>query len=172
MRSGPKGSLPTDQPLRFRTRSGDLTCRLAGDIIELDFPATPSTEISPSSLLIEALGVSPTFVGTSRFYQLVVVDNADVVRAVQPNFAKLCQVPTLGVIVTAKSDDSRFDFVSRFFAPAMGVNEDPVCGSAHCRLYAVLGKPHRLGKTTLLALSGIGASEVAEFCNCDCNEIE
>ena len=123
-----------EKPLHFQTRSGLLSCRLAGDWIELDFPATPATAINPPPLLVEALGAVPTFVGNSRFYQLVVVESADVVRAVRPDFEKLAQIPTLGFIVTAVSDDPRYDFISRFFAPAMGVNEDPVCGSAHCCL--------------------------------------
>lgn len=144
-----EGLVAPDQPLRFHTRSGVLTCRLSGDIIELDFPATPPTEITPSTLLLEALNVMPAFVGTSRFYQLVVVDSAEIVRRVQPDFRKLAQVPTLGVIVTAASDDDRFDFVSRFFAPALGVDEDPVCGSAHCCLAPFWGA--RLGKTNLMA---------------------
>jgi PhzF family phenazine biosynthesis protein len=141
--------VPAKQPLRFHTRSGVLTCHQAGEFIELDFPATPPTAITPSELLLDALNVTPAFVGTSRFYQLVVVESADIVRAVTPDFRKLGQVPTRGVIVSALSDDSRFDFVSRFFAPALGVDEDPVCGSAHCCLTPYWAA--RLGKTELMA---------------------
>lgn len=141
--------VPRDQPLRFKTRSGILICRLEGNFIELDFPATPATEITPSAALIDALKFIPKFVGNSRFYQLVVVDSEQLVRSMQPDFAKLVQVPTLGVIVSARSDDPRFDFVSRFFAPAMGVDEDPVCGSAHCCLAPYWSE--RLGKTVLSA---------------------
>jgi PhzF family phenazine biosynthesis protein len=144
-----EGIVPPTEPLRFSTRSGVLTCRMVGDFIELDFPATPSTEINPSEVLIDALGITPAFVGTSRFYQMAMVDNADIVRSLKPDFRKLVQVPTLGVIVTASSDDPRYDFVSRFFAPAMGVDEDPVCGSAHCCLAPYWSG--RLGKTNLLA---------------------
>lgn len=143
------GIASRDQPLRFHTRSGVLTCRSVGDSIELDFPATPSSEITPSSELIAAIGMTPAYVGASRFYQMAVVDSADVVRSVRPDFGKLIQVPTLGLIVTAPADESPFDFVSRFFAPAMGVNEDPVCGSAHCCLAPYWSQ--RLGKTKLLA---------------------
>ena len=143
------GLVSSDQMLRFHTRSGVLTCQRKGEFIELDFPATPSAEITASEKLIDALGVAPTFVGASRFYQMAVVESASVVRSVRPDFAKLAQIPTLGLIVTAVADDPRFDFVSRFFAPAMGVNEDPVCGSAHCCLGPYWGQ--RLGKTNLVA---------------------
>lgn len=140
---------PRDQPLRFQTRSGVLTCRLVGDSIELEFPATPPSPITPSTALIEALGTTPIFTGRSRFYQLAVVASADIVRSIQPDYAKMVQVPTLGVIVTAISNDPQFDFISRFFAPAMGVNEDPVCGSAHCCLTPYWSE--RLGKKVLSA---------------------
>jgi predicted PhzF superfamily epimerase YddE/YHI9 len=99
--------------------------------------------------MIESLGTTPTYVGSSRFYQLAVVNSPDVVKSVQPDFRKMSQLPTLGVIVTAKSNDDRFDFVSRFFAPAMGVDEDPVCGSAHCCLAPYWSE--KLGKTNLVA---------------------
>ncbi len=143
------GLVPLDQPLRFQTRSGELTCHRRGDFIELDFPATPPTEISPSALLIESLGVTPVYVGTSRFYQLAVLESPNLVRSVQPDYRKMAQIPTRGVIVTAASDDPRFDFISRFFAPALGVDEDPVCGSAHCCLAPYWAG--RLGRTTLQA---------------------
>lgn len=135
---------PLDQPLRFHTRSGMLTCHANGELIELDFPATPPTEIPVTDALIDALGMEPKFVGKSKFYQMAVLESPRDVLAIKPDFQKMAQLPTLGVIVTAKSDDDQFDFVSRFFAPAMGVNEDPVCGSAHCCLApywtSVLGK--------------------------------
>lgn len=129
------GLSASDQPIRFHTRSGCLTCQLADKFIELDFPATPPSPIPASAGLLDALGLaSSSWVGESRFYQMVVADSAEQVRALRPNFAKLAMEKTLGIIITAASDDDRYDFVSRFFAPAMGVDEDPVCGSAHCCL--------------------------------------
>ena len=77
------------------------------------------------------------------------VESPDLVRTVTPDFRKLGELPTKGVIVTARSDDARFDFLSRFFAPALGVDEDPVCGSAHCCLAPYWAE--QLGKTELLA---------------------
>src|SRR5690606_27865690 len=95
--------------------------------------------------LLAALGVSATYVGKTQFDHLVVVDEAEVVRSLSPDFRKLKSFSTRGVMVTSHSDDGRFDFVSRFFAPAVGIDEDPVTGSAHCCLGPywadVLGKP-------------------------------
>ena len=144
-----EGLMPKDQPIHFQTRSGTLTCRLNGDLIELDFPATPPTEIPASQQLIDALGVTPLYVGRSKFYQLAVVDSPRTVRALKPDFRKLAEVATLGVIVTAASTELPYDFESRFFAPRMGVDEDPVCGSAHCCLTPYWSQ--RLGKKKLLA---------------------
>ena len=141
--------IAADETLRFHTRSGVLSCRRAEDWIELDFPATPARASSPSPALLAGLGVEPMFVGDSRFYVLVEVESAEIVRSLKPDFVKLGQAPTLGVIVTARSDDPRYDFISRFFAPALGVNEDPVCGSAHCVLAPYWAE--KLGKTQLSA---------------------
>jgi predicted PhzF superfamily epimerase YddE/YHI9 len=84
--------------------------------------------------LAEALGVKPLAVCQSAFDFLVEVDSAATLRSVRPDFGKLGQLPVRGVIVTSRSDQPQFDFISRFFAPASGVNEDPVTGSAHCTL--------------------------------------
>jgi PhzF family phenazine biosynthesis protein len=137
-------------PLRFQTRSGVLTCTRDGDFIDLDFPATPPTEVEIPAELSEALGLEPTYLGKSRFDYLAVFESADAVRSLKPDYRKLERFPVRGVIVTAASDDDvQFDFVSRFFAPAVGVDEDPVCGSAHCCLTPYWSK--RLGKMELMA---------------------
>jgi PhzF family phenazine biosynthesis protein len=126
--------VPSGQPIRFYTRSGMLTASFNGDLIELDFPLESPTETPPSPGLLEALGVSPKYVGKNRFDFLVEVDSEDTVRRMTPSFAQLAQVEVRGVIVTARSSGQDFDFVSRFFAPRAGINEDPVTGSAHCCL--------------------------------------
>lgn len=126
--------LATSDSLHFQTRSGILACRQVNDMIELDFPSTPPTSIPVSEPLSESLGVPIVEAGQSRFYQMAVLGSAAAVRKCQPDFQKMTQIPTLGVIITAASDDDQFDLISRFFAPAMGVDEDPVCGSAHCCL--------------------------------------
>jgi len=139
-----------DSPLRFHTRSGVLTCTKDGEFIELDFPALPAKAVPAPDGLLQALGVAaPNFVGRTKFDYLVVLDSPAELRAMRPNFADLVTVPTRGVIVTTPSDNLRYDFLSRFFAPAVGIDEDPVCGSAHSCLGPFWAE--RLGKQTLLA---------------------
>lgn len=128
------GVLPPDQPARFHTLSGWLTCRRDGDWIEMDFPALPVTAAEPPPALLAGLGVEPKFVGNAGFKWLVELADETAVRAVRPDFQKLAALPVQGIIVTARADTAEFDFVSRYFAPASGVNEDPVTGSAHCAL--------------------------------------
>jgi PhzF family phenazine biosynthesis protein len=135
------------EPLRFLTRSGLLTCVRSEDWIELDFPATPPRPVDPPPELIDALRVQPEFTGRSRFDYLVVLKSEQEVRAARPDFRRLREVQTRGIILTASSDEAEFDFVSRFFAPAVGIDEDPVCGSAHCCLTPYWSD--RLGKQRL-----------------------
>ncbi len=141
--------VPQAQPLRFHTRSGLLTCTQDGDFIELDFPATPPVEIPIPAALSDALGAAPIYLGKSRFDYLAVFESAETVQSLKPDFRKLEQFPVRGVIVSASAADHSFDFVSRFFAPNVGVDEDPVCGSAHCCLTPYWAQ--RLGKTQLMA---------------------
>lgn len=128
------GKAAADELLRFHTKSGWLTCRRSGEFIELDFPATPVFPAKPASGLIEAIGQQPQFVGRSKFDFVLRFDSADTLRKLRPDYQKLAEIPCRGIIVTAKSDDPQFDFLTRSFFPAIGVNEDPVCGSAHCAL--------------------------------------
>lgn len=129
-----EGIAKTGQPIRFHTMSGVLTCTQAGDLIELDFPATPAKEAEPPAGLLDALGVQPSYVGKSRFDKFILVESENVLRSLKPDFAALRQISMRGVIVTSPSDDPQFDFVSRYFAPGAGIDEDPVTGSAHCCL--------------------------------------
>ncbi len=128
------GLLAPDETARFHTRSGLLTCRRSGDWIEMDFPAEPAAPTAPLPALERALGVTPGYVGKNRFDFLVEVSSEPILRALKPDFLLLSSIPMRGVIVTSRADDPQFDFVSRFFAPGAGVNEDPVTGSAHCCL--------------------------------------
>ena len=137
-------ALPRGAPL-----SGLLTARRSGDEIELNFPIeAPSPVLVPGHLL-EGLGVTAVSVHRNRFDYFVEVADEQSVGDLQPDFTRLRQVATRGISVTSRSDDARFDFVSRFFAPAVGVNEDPVCGSSHCGLGPFWQQ--RLGKSELLA---------------------
>jgi PhzF family phenazine biosynthesis protein len=138
------------QPIRFHTKSGVLTCTASNGFVEMDFPATPAKPANPPAGLLEALGVSPTFVGQTAFDHLVVVADAETVRCVTPDFRQLGQVPTRGVMITSRYDNPQYDFLSRFFAPSAGIDEDPVTGSAHCCLGPYWAGV--LGKTDLLAL--------------------
>lgn len=121
--------------LRFMTLSGVLSAERGRDgEIELDFPALASTPASPPDDLIEGLGIAPMQVCRGPFDLLCVLDDADAVRALAPDLGRLARWPVRGVIATAPADREGIDFVSRFFAPALGVPEDPVTGSAHCAL--------------------------------------
>lgn len=128
------GAATTGETIRFRTKSGVLTATNKDDWIELDFPALFSEYADAHPDLTEALGVSPKEVSKSRFDYLIEVDSEATVRKLSPNLALLGTIPVRGVIVTAAASTPGFDFVSRFFAPAAGVPEDPVTGSAHCAL--------------------------------------
>jgi predicted PhzF superfamily epimerase YddE/YHI9 len=143
------GRLDPGETARFRTRSGLLTAERCDGWIDLDFPATPPAQAPPPPGLLEALRVSPTYVGRSRFDYLIEVATEDIVRGLKPDFAALRAVDSRGVIVTSRSSSPARDFVSRFFAPAAGIDEDPVTGSAHCCLAPFWST--RLGKDTLVA---------------------
>ncbi len=132
--------------IRFHSRSGPLTAAREADVITLNFPARPAAACAGPEPLIRGLGRQPLEVLRARDY-LAVFGKAAEVRALKPDFALLQTLDCLGIIATAPGDDS--DFVSRFFAPAAGVNEDPVTGSAHCTLIPYWSQ--RLGKPALLA---------------------
>jgi PhzF family phenazine biosynthesis protein len=117
----------------FQTRkSGELSVKERGDLLEMDFPARPPHPHNPPAGLAKALQITPKEVFGSAEDLMVVLESESGVRAVKPDFNALLQVESRGVIVTARGD--RSDFVSRFFAPRVGVQEDPVTGSAHCVL--------------------------------------
>lgn len=144
-----RGVVANGQPIHFHTRSGELICTRQGELIELDFPATPVTPTDESEDLCGALGVAASFVGQSKFDRLVLVESEQVVRLLEPDFSRLRKLSVRGVIVTGVSDDPGFDFVSRFFAPGYGIDEDPVTGSAHCALAPFWSE--KLGKTEMTA---------------------
>jgi PhzF family phenazine biosynthesis protein len=129
-----QGTLAPTAEARFHTRSGLLTARRAGEWIELDFPSEPAQPAEAPPELIEALGVRPRYVGRNRFDYLVEVATEADVRELKPDLVPLAAVDTRGVIVTAPSASPGYDFVSRFFAPRLGIPEDSVTGSAHCCL--------------------------------------
>jgi len=143
------GYLKPDEQARFFTRSGLLRGDRQGDWIELDFPAEPEQPTPAPGEIAKALGVTPQYVGKNRFDYLVHVDSEHTVRSLRPDFGALKQIPARGFIVTSIAVSPGYDFVSRFFAPAAGIDEDPVTGSAHCCLGPFWSA--RLGKDEFVA---------------------
>jgi PhzF family phenazine biosynthesis protein len=152
---------PAREPIRFQTRCrGILTCTRAAvegeEGIEMDFPAERSTPAEPPQGLVDALGVRPQRIERSRYDWLVEAAGEAAVRSLRPDFAALRQVDARGIIVTSRSDPAHrgdYDFVSRFFAPRLRVDEDPVTGSAHCVL-----APYWCSRLGRDALAGYQAS--------------
>ncbi len=129
------GHVQQEDGIRFHSKSGVLTAEKKEDYIYLDFP---SFEVSPLKTipedLIEALGVEPCYLGEGQNALLLEVDSERTRRSIRPNFERLLKVPYGGIIVTSLSENGSYDFVSRYFGPREGINEDPVTGFAHCHL--------------------------------------
>jgi PhzF family phenazine biosynthesis protein len=125
------GILQVDEQVCFHTLSGVLKAAKVGDFIELDFPSTPAKACESPPGLLEALGAEAIFVGKNKFDYLVEVDQKADLRCLEPDFGALKELGTRGVMVTSISDVPEYDFISRFFAPGVGIDEDPVTGSAH-----------------------------------------
>jgi len=156
--------LTPQERARFHTRSGLLTSVLhtnkelraklskaesKGDWIELNFPATPAEPAGVPPGLSKALGIIPKYIGKSKFDYLVEVDSEETVRNLKPDFTLLKTLTVRGIMVTSLAASSGYDFVSRFFAPGEGIDEDPVTGSAHCCLGPFWSR--RLGKNEFIA---------------------
>ena len=146
-----RGVLPRNREARFETLSGRLTASRDGDLVELDFPARPPLPEPPAwaDAVVGALGIKPVYIGMSAEDVIFEAAGEAAVRSIAPDFATLRSLPARGVIVTSRAADKRFDFVSRFFAPAVGVDEDPVTGSSHTVLTPYWAK--KLGKESLIA---------------------
>jgi len=142
------GLLKSTEQALFHTLSGPLMANQQAEWIEMNFPATQEEEASAPAGLVEALGVKAKYIGKNKFDYLVEVESEAVVRAIKPDIGLLQDVAARGVIVTSLADSGEYDFVSRFFAPNAGVNEDPVTGSAHCCLSPFWSG--RLGKDELV----------------------
>ena len=141
-----EGHLKPGHTARFHTRSGLLTCDRRGDWIEMNFPAKLEQPADPPAQLAEALGAEIKYTGRNQFDYLVEVADEATLRALAPKHHLLRELPVRGVIATARGS-GEFDFVSRFFAPGSGIDEDPVTGSAHCALAPYWAS--RLGKTEM-----------------------
>ncbi|MCH2182527.1 MAG: PhzF family phenazine biosynthesis protein [Mariniblastus sp.] len=143
------GQLGDDQPILFQTLSGELRAQQQDGLIELDFPAEPTAVIEPPDELLAALSLPPLTVAQNRMDYLVELADEEQVSQVQIDLEQLGQLPVRGLIVTAQTARAGIDFVSRFFAPAVGVDEDPVTGSAHCGLAPYWGD--KLNRQTMNA---------------------
>ncbi len=148
-----EGHLPPDREARFHTKSGLLTAARSGEWIELDFPALSQSKVRVPDGLEEALGSRGDYVGKSRLDLLVEVPSEEILRQLAPDFIALKKLDARGIIVTSRADSEEYDFVSRFFAPALGVDEDPVTGSAHCCL-----APYWMGRLGKTKMTGYQAS--------------
>lgn len=143
------GLLAQGRQARFHTASGLLKASLRDGNIEMDFPATPAQPADLPPGLREALCVVPVYVGKSKYDYLIEVESEAVVRGLRPDFDKLRSLDVRGIMVTSAAGSREYDFVSRFFAPGAGIDEDPVTGSAHCCLGPFWSK--KLGKYELAA---------------------
>ncbi len=148
------GRLGLEREARFHTRSGLLTATLEDDLIQMNFPSEPPEPAPAPAELLAALDVNPVYSGRNRFDFILEVSDAQQVRDLAPDFSRLRKLDCRGVIVCARSDTDEFDFISRFFAPAAGVDEDPVTGSAHCCL-----GPYWAGRLGKQRLTGFQASK-------------
>jgi PhzF family phenazine biosynthesis protein len=133
----------------FQTRSGELWVERRDDMLMMDFPAMPPSECQPPLGLTDALGLAPAVTARVKGFLLCMYDSARQVTCLRPDFAALGRIEADLVIVTAMGDSHNHDFISRAFAPRLGVDEDPVTGSAHCALVPYWSA--RLGKDRLRA---------------------
>ena len=143
------GRVKAGDAIRFRSRGGMLSACTRNGWIELDFPAAPEQRIEPPPGLLDALGVPAHYVGRGRLDCVVEVEDEKTVRELRPDLARLRAVQARGIIVTSRASTPDCDFVSRFFAPSVGISEDAVTGSAHCCLAPFWAQ--RLGKTSFVA---------------------
>jgi len=146
-----QGYLKSDQKAIFATRSGNLTAdRMQDGWIALDFPAREIMPAVPAEGLLAALGIkAPIFVGRYKNTYIIELKDGGAVREVSPDYSTLLKLDVRSIGVTARGDGNPYDFVSRYFAPAVGINEDPVTGSVHCALAPYWS--HKLGKPEMLA---------------------
>lgn len=143
------GHLKPEHAARFATRSGLITATKKNDWIEIDLPADPAREVKKTDLIANALGRVPLYVGKNRFDYLAEVETEKTLRELKPDLSLIKKIAPRGLIVTSLAESGEYDFALRFFAPAAGIDEDHVTGSAQCCL-AVFWK-ERLNKNEFSA---------------------
>lgn len=129
-----QGYVERSEVIRFTTLSGVLTAAWKSGTIQLDFPATPAVPAEPPLSLLDGLGISPIYSAKFGEKYLLQVDNMATLLSITPDFSALMQLPERGVSVTCLDQSEKYDFASRYFAPWVGIDEDPVNGSSHCAL--------------------------------------
>ena len=152
-----KKIIEENQTIHFKTLSGTLSARVCTDNIEMDFPMITVEETSKEKLKLKHLGINEkdvVFYGKAGAKDFIHVKSEKILRGIVPNFQGLVEVPGRAVIVTTRSSLEGYDFISRNFAPWVGVNEDPVTGSSHCALANYWGK-----RTEKVAMTAFQASE-------------
>ena len=142
------GLIEIDKQIEFETKSGILTAQFTNEMIELDFPQLFVDESESNEIIEKAFDIKPIFIGKNDKRYLIEIDNIDNLKQINPDFQLLKKSDRGGFMITAQSHD-KYDFYSRFFAPGVGINEDPVTGSAHCYLAPYWSR--KLNKTKMLA---------------------
>jgi PhzF family phenazine biosynthesis protein len=155
--------LEPQETARFHTRSGLLTASREKDVIWMDFPATPAEPAESPPELKTGLAATTRYVGRTKFDYLAEVESEAALRALTPDLGQLSRLPVRGVIVTARSEQAEYDFVSRFFAPGSGVPEDPVTGSAHCALAPYWGDKLRKSRMMGYQASARGGTVMVQL---------
>jgi len=155
------GFLKSNEQIKFDTKSGVLTARITNNMIELDFPQMFVDDCESNEIIEKAFDIKPVYVGRNDKRYLIEIDSIERLKTIEPDFQLLQKSDRGGFIITAKSDGN-YDFYSRFFAPGVGINEDPVTGSAHCYLAPYWSK--KLNKSKMLAFQ---ASERTGIMECE-----
>ncbi len=142
------GIVPETRDAVFLTKSGILSARKKDDLIEMDFPSEEPRDVEAPDELLLAISSPPLYVGRNRLDYIALYESDETVRSAVPEMNHVRALSSRGLIITSVSDSGRYDFMSRFFAPNVGIDEDPVTGSAHCCLCPFWSR--RLGKKELI----------------------
>lgn len=162
------GLIEKDKHISFDTQSGVLKAKLIDDMIELDFPQLFVDQCASNEIIERAFDIQPIFIGKNDKRYLIEIDNIEKLKQIKPDFQLLQKSDRGGFMITVQSND-KFDFYSRFFAPGVGINEDPVTGSAHCYLAPYWSR--KLNKTKMLAYQASERSGVIECELADNNRV-
>lgn len=153
------GLVDKNKQIDFDTKSGILTARISNEMIEVDFPQLFVDKCESNEIIEQAFDIKPIFIGKNDKRYLIEIDDVEKLKQLKPDFHLLQKSDRGAFIITARSYDG-FDFYSRFFAPGVGINEDPVTGSAHCYLAPYWSK--KLNKTKMKAFQASDRTGIVE----------